>query len=125
MASRTARNDSDINSPDFEKLSKSHLSIGEKRELEKYEIVTRDRKALTRKVIFEKYKNYSAEELKSIMYKKMKKRIFSLVEESNYSNNPIDIYRNKISDNIQLDTSNVITEEDEVLEYYRNLNVEF
>ncbi len=133
----TPRNDSDINSPDFEKINKSHIVITENKEKEKEIRLLRlkefrniyEQKVFVRKVIFEKYKDYSEKEyqniIKKAMYKRVEKRIINMVADYNQSNYPIDIYDNKISNNVQLDTSKIITIEDETIEYYKNLNVEF
>jgi hypothetical protein len=133
----TPRNDSDINSPDFERINKSHIVIAENKKKEKEIILLRlkefrniyEQKVFVRKVIFEKYKDYSKKEyqniIKKMMYKAVEKRIINMVSDYNKSNYPIDIYNNKISSNIKLDTSKIITIEDETIEYYKNLNVEF
>lgn len=120
----TPRNDSKINSVDFEKISKPHLLISDKKKRIIAELKQTGKNTLTRRVIVEKYKIYTKQELKELAFKKTTERISKLV--SQFKGNHAYISPSDFG-NINLDISNISSEFDEVLQYYHNnnINVEF
>ena len=120
------RNYSDIDSPDFKKLTEGikFKNSEQVRERILFELSELGKNTLTRIVIVEKYKyvnpRYANRDKKSTerAYRELMGRISNLVEKISPFEHPIGYYSPKPSDNVQLDTSNVKTQEEEMLEYY-------